>query len=165
MPESGYMGFVGVTTESSSIMRIFPAWAEELGLPTRRIVGHDVALNAPASVYRELVCAIRDDARHYGALVTTHKMNVYESCHDLFGLIDPLATLFGEVSSIAKRGPTLTGAAKDPITVRLADDDTGKPARKPLATFAAPMASNSPVASTRSSRRAAKARPVRITSL
>lgn len=123
MPESGYMGFVGVTTESSSIMRIFPAWAEELGLPTRRIVGHDVALNAPASVYRELVCAIRDDARHYGALVTTHKMNVYESCHDLFGLIDPLATMFGEVSSIAKRGPTLTGAAKDPITVRLAYEE------------------------------------------
>ena len=84
MSDRGYMGFVGVTTGSSSIMRIFPAWAEELGLPTRTIIGHDVSPNAPRDVYRSLVCEIRDDPRHFGALVTTHKMNVFESARDLF---------------------------------------------------------------------------------
>ncbi|MDQ1246960.1 MAG: hypothetical protein QG597_1329 [Actinomycetota bacterium] len=123
MPDRGYMGFVGVTTGSSSIMRIFPAWAEELCLPTRTIIGHDVSPNAPREVYRSLVCEIRDDPRHFGALVTTHKMNVFESARDLFDDIDPLATVFGEVSSIAKRGARLTAAAKDPITVRLAYEE------------------------------------------
>ena len=47
------------------------------GLPTRTLVGHDVALDSPAPVYREVVAAIRDDPQHWGALVTTHKMAVH----------------------------------------------------------------------------------------
>lgn len=121
--DRGYMGFVGVTTASSSIMRIFPAWADELDLPTRTIVGHDLAPNSSPDAYQAVVKQIRDDPHHYGALVTTHKMNVYESCSALFGQLDRYATLFGEISSIAKRGPVLTGVAKDPITVRLAYEE------------------------------------------
>lgn len=120
---TGYMGFVGVTTGSSSIMRIFPAWAEELSLPTRRIVGHDVPLNSDRQVYRDLVTSIRADPDHFGALVTTHKMSVFESACDLFTELDPLAGLFGEISSIAKRDGCLVGSAKDPITVRLAYEE------------------------------------------
>lgn len=120
MAISGYMGFVGVTTSSSSIMRIFPAWAEELNLPTRKIIGHDLTPNSASSSYRSLVQEIKDDPLHFGALVTTHKMNVYASASALFDRLDRFSVLYSEISSIAKRGNELVGAAKDPVTVRLA---------------------------------------------
>ena len=56
-----YMGFVGVSTGGSSIRKVFPEWADALQLPTRTLVGHDVALDSPAPVYREVVETIRDD--------------------------------------------------------------------------------------------------------
>jgi len=115
-----YMGFVGVTTGQSSIRQVFPAWAATLGLPTGTLVGHDVAPGSDPQVYRDLVTQIRDDPQHRGALVTTHKVAVHEACHDLFDELDELATTFGEISSIYKRDGRLCGAAKDPVTVRLA---------------------------------------------
>jgi shikimate 5-dehydrogenase len=114
------MGFVGVTTASSSIMRVFPRWAEVLRLPTRQLVGHDIPLDAPRKAYRDVTSDIKADPRHWGALVTTHKMAVFEAASDLFDDVDELAEIFGEISSVAKRGNRLTGAAKDPVTVRLA---------------------------------------------
>ena len=122
-PGSGpahYMGFVGVSTASSSIMRVFPAWAEILGLPTRTLVGHDLPLDASREEYRALVREIRDDPAHRGALVTTHKMNVFAAASDLFDELDPFAESCSEISSIAKRGQTLSGRAKDPLTADLA---------------------------------------------
>ena len=115
-----YMGFVGVTTGSSSIRKVFPEWADALRLPTRTLQGHDVALHSPPGTYRELVAAIRNDPRHWGALVTTHKMAVYDAARDLFDDLDDLALTFGEISSVSKRGERLRGAAKDPVTAGLA---------------------------------------------
>lgn len=115
-----YMGFIGVTTASSSIMKVFPLWADILGLPTRTLVGHDLPMDADPAQYRAMVEQIRDDPHHRGALVTTHKMNVYAAASDLFDELDPFAVSCAEVSSIAKRGSTLSGRAKDPITVDLA---------------------------------------------
>lgn len=115
-----YMGFVGVTTASSSIMKVFPLWADILGLPTRTLVGHDLPMDADPAQYRAMVEQIRDDPHHRGALVTTHKMNVYAAASDLFDELDPFAVSCAEISSIAKRGATLSGRAKDPITVDLA---------------------------------------------
>jgi shikimate dehydrogenase len=116
----GYMGFVGVTTGSSSIMKVFPEWAKVLGLPTRTLVGHDIAVGADPAAYRDVIGRIKADPNHFGALVTTHKMDVFASAGDLFDDLDDLALTFGEISSVAKRGDRLTGAAKDPVTVRLA---------------------------------------------
>ena len=115
-----YMGFVGVSTGGSSIRKVFPEWADALRLPTRTLVGHDVALDSPAPVYREVVEAIRDDPQHWGALVTTHKMAVHAAARDLFDDCDDLAETFEEISCIAKRGERLIGSAKDPVTARLA---------------------------------------------
>jgi shikimate 5-dehydrogenase len=114
------MGFVGVSTGGSSIRKVFPEWAEVLGLPTRRLVGHDVPLDAPPAAYREVVRFIRDDPDHWGALVTTHKVAVHAAARDLFDSVDALAETFGEVSCIAKRDDRLVGSAKDPVTARLA---------------------------------------------
>lgn len=122
-PSSDYMGFVGVTTGSSSIMKVFPLWADILGLPTRTLVGHDLPMDAAPAQYRAMVEQIRDDPHHRGALVTTHKMNVYAAASDLFDELDPFAVSCSEISSIAKRGVRLSGRAKDPITVDLALND------------------------------------------
>ena len=117
------MGFVGVSTGGSSIRTVFPEWADALRLPTRTLVGHDVALDSPRQVYRDLVQAIRDDPRHRGALVTTHKVAVHAAARDLFDTCDDLAETFGEISCIAKRGDRLVGSAKDPVTARLAVEE------------------------------------------
>lgn len=123
MTAAGYMGFVGVSTGSSSINQVFPVWADVLGLPTRTLVGHDVPLDATPEQYVALVEQIRDDPDHRGALITTHKMNVYAAASGLFDELDPFAVSCAEISSVSKRGDRLIGRAKDPITVALALDD------------------------------------------
>ena len=114
------MGFIGVSTGGSSIRTVFPEWARALRLPTETLVGHDVPLDSPPRVYRDIVQRIRDDPKHWGALVTTHKVAVYEAAGDLFDSLDEPAETFGEISCIAKRGGRLAGSAKDPVTARLA---------------------------------------------
>lgn len=117
---SSMMGFVGVDTGHSAIRTVFPVWARELGLPTEQLRGHDVPLGADPQTYRDLVTAIRDDDTHLGALVTTHKVALYEAAGDLFDELDKFSTQCGEISSISKRDGRLCGAAKDPITAGLA---------------------------------------------
>lgn len=119
----GYMGFVGVSTNSSSIMKVFPLWADILGLPTRTLRGHDLPLDATTEDYRSLVSDIKQDPQHRGALVTTHKMNLYQAASTLFSEIDPFSVACHEISSISKRDGELVGRAKDPITVALALED------------------------------------------
>lgn len=110
------MEFVGVTTGSSSIMRLFPLWARDLGLDGATLVGRDLPLNAPRADYRAAVEQVRDDALSLGALVTTHKLALLESARDLFDELDDYAERLGEVSSISKRDGRVIGHAKDPIT-------------------------------------------------
>jgi shikimate 5-dehydrogenase len=114
--------FIGVTTGRSSILKVFPRWAEALGLADARIVGIDLPLHAPAEDYRSVVSFIRDDPRSRGALVTTHKIDLLEACSDLFDEIDELARLTGKLSCLSKRDGRLIGTAKDPITGGLALD-------------------------------------------
>ena len=113
------MGFVGVSTSASSIMRIFPRWAEELGLGGATLVGHDLEPGSPPEAYRALVGAMPADPGYRGALVTTHKIDLYEAAADLFAEVDDFARLCGEVSSISVRDGRLRGHAKDPLTAGL----------------------------------------------
>ncbi|MGQ9473093.1 MAG: shikimate dehydrogenase family protein [Candidatus Caldatribacteriaceae bacterium] len=110
------MYFIGVTTAQSSIMKLFPLWAKELGLKEAVLKGIDIEIHAPASVYREVVAFIKNDPLSLGALVTTHKIDLYEACRDMFEYLDPYAQLFGELSSISKNNGNLEGHAKDPIS-------------------------------------------------
>lgn len=120
MTAGSRMAFVGVSTADSSIMRIFPRWAAELGIPDCRLVGEDVPLGAPPEVHRSLVRGIAADHEHRGALVTSHKIDLYDAAADLFDELDDFASLCGEVSSVSKRGARLLGHAKDPLTAGLA---------------------------------------------
>ena len=107
--------FVGVTTQKSSIMKVFPRWAEILGIEAD-IRGYDAVPNSPAEAYRTIVRHLRDDPLAMGALVTTHKINLLQATRDMIDELDPYARTCGEVSCLSKRGGRLIGHAKDPIT-------------------------------------------------
>nr|WP_197975592.1 shikimate dehydrogenase [Rhizobium sp. CFBP 8762] len=103
-------------------MTVFPAWAEFLGLKDAVIKGIDFKLHDDPAAYREAVKFIRDDPLSYGALVTTHKIDLFRACKDLFDEIDPHATLMDETSCISKRNGKLICHAKDPISSGLSID-------------------------------------------
>jgi len=110
------MYFIGVTTEKSSIMKVFPEWAKALGLKDTVMKGIDIAIHEEPEVYRRVVEFIKNDPLSVGALVTTHKIDLYNAAKDMFEYLDPYAQMFGELSSISKRGEELRGHAKDPIS-------------------------------------------------
>jgi shikimate 5-dehydrogenase len=110
------MYFIGVTTSKSSIMSVFPAWAESLGLGPCEIKGIDLKLHDEPEKYREAVTFIKNDPLSLGALVTTHKIDLLKACRDQFEELDEYAGLMGEISSISKHDGKLVGHAKDPIT-------------------------------------------------
>ncbi|QAY74969.1 shikimate dehydrogenase [Agromyces protaetiae] len=114
------MGFVGVDTRHSSIQKVFPLWADHLGLPSRELRGFDLPLDATDDAYVGVVEEIRDDPAQAGALVTTHKVRLFDAAGGLFDAVDDFGRACGEVSSISKRDGQLLGHAKDPITAGLA---------------------------------------------
>lgn len=114
--------FIGVTTAKSSIMKVFPAWARHLGLEDAVIKGIDFAPHATAAEYRAAVAFIKADPLSLGALVTTHKIDLFHACKDMFDVIDPHAQVMGETSCISKRGGKLVCHAKDPISSGLSLD-------------------------------------------
>ncbi|KAA3644702.1 MAG: shikimate dehydrogenase [Chloroflexi bacterium] len=111
--------FIGVTTGSSSINKVFPLWMEVMGKPEVVLEGIDHAIHDEPENYRKSVAQIKDDPLSLGALVTTHKMNVYSAAKDMFDYFDPYAETTGELSCISKLDGQLRGHAKDPITAGL----------------------------------------------
>jgi shikimate dehydrogenase len=136
------MYFIGVTTGQSSITRLFPRWAEALGLAGTRgeaenagaghpqvpaavgagaqLIGVDLPLHAAPEAYRQAVEQVKHDPLSLGALVTTHKIDLLQATEELFDSLDHYALLCQEVSCIFKREGALIGQAKDPLTSRLA---------------------------------------------
>lgn len=112
--------FIGVTTAKSSIQTVFPRWAEELNLGDVRLQGIDLPLHAPRDDYRRVVDFLAEDSFSAGALVTTHKIDLYQAAYDLFDQIDSFARLMGETSCLSKRDGALVCHAKDPIASGLA---------------------------------------------
>jgi shikimate 5-dehydrogenase len=111
--------FIGVTTGKSSINKVFPLWMDVLGRPDVILEGIDHKIHDEPENYRKSVAQIKYDPNSLGALVTTHKMNVYSSAKDMFDYFDPYAEVTGELSCISKIGSELRGHAKDPITAGL----------------------------------------------
>lgn len=109
------MYFIGVTTRQSSIMKIFPKWSEILELDAQ-LIGYDAPIHASNETYRSIVQHIKNDPLSHGALVTTHKIDLLDACHDLFDWLDPYAQLCDEISCLTKVDTTLRGYAIDPIS-------------------------------------------------
>ena len=115
--------FIGVTTGKSSINKVFPLWMQEMGRPEVVLEGIDHAIHDDPEAYRRSVAQIKYDPNSLGALVTTHKIDLFNAARDLFDEVDPYAGLTGEVSCIASREDgRLAGYAKDPITAGLSMD-------------------------------------------
>jgi len=112
--------FIGVTTKSSSIMKVFPKWADALGLKDTVIKGIDLPLHAPKEQYREVISFLKSDPLSMGALVTTHKIDLFNSANDMFDYIDPYAQELSEVSCLSKKDGKFCAHAKDPISSGLA---------------------------------------------
>ena len=109
--------FIGVTTGQSMIMRLFPIWAEVLGIQGTRMYGVDLPPGVEGQKIRETVQELRANSDDLGALVTTHKLAVWEEASDLFVKVDEHATRLQEISCISKdKYGKLIGHAKDPIT-------------------------------------------------
>jgi shikimate 5-dehydrogenase len=111
--------FIGVTTGKSSIMKVFPAWAQYLGLGDCAIKGIDFAQHDEPQKYRKAVSFIKSAPLARGALVTTHKLDLLKACRDQFNQLDEHAALTNEISCISKRDGQLVGHAKDLITAGL----------------------------------------------
>jgi shikimate 5-dehydrogenase len=111
--------FIGVTTGSSSINKVFPLWMEVMSRPDVVLEGVDHQIHDQPENYRKTVAQIKYDPNSLGALVTTHKMNVFSAASDMFDYFDPYALTTGELSCISKQDGKLRGHAKDPITAGL----------------------------------------------
>jgi shikimate 5-dehydrogenase len=121
-PSERIIYFIGVTTGRSAILGIFPKWSRELNLGPNRIAGIDLPIHAPRDAYRRVVEDIKADARAAGALVTTHKIDLYDACEDLFDDVEPLAKAMRELSCLSKRDGRLVASALDPPASGLALD-------------------------------------------
>ena len=113
------MYFIGVTTGKSSINKVFPLWMAALGRPDVVLRGIDHPMHDDPERYRASVAQIKYDPLSLGALVTTHKIDLFNAARDLFDYADSYARITGEVSSISKLDGRLEGHAKDPITAGL----------------------------------------------
>ena len=118
--EKPTMYFIGVTTHQSLIMRVFPRWAEYLGLGDVAIQGLNLRWHDEPENYRKAVEFIKRDPLSLGALVTTHKLDLLRACRTQIDRLDAFAELMGEISSISKHNGCLVGHAKDPISSGLA---------------------------------------------
>ncbi len=114
------MHFLGVTTGRSSIMAVFPRWAAALGLGDCALHGIDLPPRAPAEDFRAVVAFIKDDPLSLGALVTTHKLDVFAAAGALFDRLSAEAEALGEISCLSKRDGRLLGHALDPAASALA---------------------------------------------
>ena len=114
--------FVGVTTGKSSINQVFPLWMAEMGRPDVVLEGIDHPIHDDPEAYRATVAQIKQDPNSLGALVTTHKLDLFAAAEDMFDTFDPYAQVTRELSCISKRDGRLEGHAKDPITAGLSLD-------------------------------------------
>jgi shikimate 5-dehydrogenase len=118
--EKPTMYFIGVTTGESSINIVFPLWAKYLRLGNCCLRGIDFRPHDEPSLYRKAIHFIKGDPLSLGALVTTHKLDLYRACREIFDRVDPLSLSMEEVSCVFKRNGKLNARALDPISSGLA---------------------------------------------
>ena len=71
--------FIGVTTGQSAIMEVFPKWAEYLGLDAE-FAGINMKIHDHPENYVAVAEFLKNDEKSLGALVTTHKIDMYHAC-------------------------------------------------------------------------------------
>ena len=109
--------FVGVKTAGSLIHRAISLWCELLPAPCE-VRGVDVEPGSPGARYVELLEELRTaPERVAGAVVSVHKVALFEAGHRLFAELDPIARACEEMNAVRRAGRDLHGYARDPISV------------------------------------------------
>jgi shikimate dehydrogenase len=109
--------FVGVKTAGSLIHRALPLWRELLPEPCE-VRGVDLEPGSPGASYVELLEELRSSPeRVAGAVVSVHKVGMFEAGHQLFADLDPIARACEELNAVRRAGSDLHGYARDPISV------------------------------------------------
>lgn len=109
--------FLGIDTAGSAIQRVFPAWMDLVGLDVA-IEGVDLPAGAAPDDYRRFVVELRDDPDVLGAVITSHKLGVYEAARDLLTPADWYVDLLREVNAIGARD--MTAYARDALAAAAA---------------------------------------------
>jgi shikimate 5-dehydrogenase len=109
--------FVGVTTGSSLAHRAFVNWQPLIGIGCA-LRGVDIGLHADAAAYVELLESLAHDKSVIGAVVTTHKLRLFEAGKTRFEWLDSRAVACEEVNAVRRLpGGSLHGWARDPVSV------------------------------------------------
>ena len=114
------MQFFGVRTAGSLSFKLFPHWAQVMGLNDAILEGVDLPLSSDLGPHRAAVRSLKEDPQVRGALVTSHKVSVMRAAEDLIDALTPPAKWCHEVSALYKRGDVLWGDACDPANSGLA---------------------------------------------
>jgi shikimate dehydrogenase len=116
MSSSRKVLFVGVDTSGSAAHRLFPMWLAALGV-NAELVGVDLPLNCGRERYRRLIAELAGDDEVLGAVVTSHKLSLFDACVDLFCDIDRYAAIAHETNCLWKQGHRLGAGARDPLAL------------------------------------------------
>ncbi len=102
--------FIGVTTAQSAMTRILPMWAQAWGLELD-LIGIDLPINASSALYQNAILNFKKDPKAIGAVVTTHKLNLFKHASHLFDDFDQLSKLTKEICVITNKDSKLIGLA------------------------------------------------------
>ena len=94
--------FVGVSTAGSRVHTVFPAWSPQLW-PDTELVGLDLPVTTDAETYRRVIRVLVGNPRIRCAVVTTHKLRLFDavaSNHALIATTDSLSTLSREINTL-----------------------------------------------------------------
>jgi shikimate 5-dehydrogenase len=108
--------FVGVSTSGSRAIGLFPRWCAALGIEAE-LVPVDLPLGAPAEAYRRLVANLGADQEAVGAVVTTHKVALFEAAAERFASRDRSVDLFEEIACVTAGDGGLSANTIDPRSV------------------------------------------------
>lgn len=114
------MYFIGVSTGQSASRKIFPIWMDILGVQNAQLLGIDLPLQTSVDRYRQVVAQIKQRPDIMGALITSHKVDLFKAAGDFFDHITEVAERAEEVSCIYKRDEQLIAHAVDPQACGLA---------------------------------------------
>jgi len=111
------VAFLGVTTRLSAVHRVLDSWSDCLG---HRLVlkSMDLPLKSDATAYCKFVAEVRNRRDNFsGAVITSHKVGVYEAAANLIDIVTPTARRLGEIGMLYWRQDKLVGDASDSFAI------------------------------------------------
>lgn len=113
------MCFIGVSTQQSFVNQVFARWVNALGI-TSDLICIDIELDAPQGCYDEVLSRIKSAQEIRGALVTSHKVSIYEKALVHLDRVDPTVHQCREISVLYKDGSLLCAGVTDLLSVHSA---------------------------------------------